>query len=118
SMIDTAGGPNELVETHVDLRPALGKGELGHAIAIVEPSPWTEKYEPPRMVAWVQATKLAVDAHVDGDNLVAFATELASGKAAAGVDVEIRPYGITGKTDAQGLATLTLAKAAQQGPRL
>jgi uncharacterized protein YfaS (alpha-2-macroglobulin family) len=112
TQIAVAGSPNELSETHVDLGPALHGGH-GHAIAIVEPSPWTEKYEPPRMAAWVQATKLAIDAHVDGDSLVAFASELETGKPAANVDVEIRPYGIRGKTDDRGLATLQLAPAQQ-----
>ena len=39
---------NELVETHVDLAPALDKRGLGHVIAIVEPYPWKESYEPPQ----------------------------------------------------------------------
>jgi uncharacterized protein YfaS (alpha-2-macroglobulin family) len=107
-MVKVPGGKNELVETHIDLSSAL-KGGLGHVVAVVEPSPWKETYEPPRMIAWVQSTKLAVDAHVDGDNLVAFATELGTAKPAAGVALEIRPFGIKATTDDKGMATLPLA---------
>ena len=64
--------------------PALDKAGLGHVIAIVEPYPWKESYEPPRMIAWVQSTQLGVDAHVDGDNLIAFATELGDRQAGGG----------------------------------
>ena len=58
SSIATTAGTNELVETHVDLAPALATAGSATSIAIVEPYPWTESYEPPRMIAWVQATKL------------------------------------------------------------
>ena len=33
-------------------------------------------YDPPRLISWVQSTKLAVDAYVDADDLIAFATDL------------------------------------------
>ncbi|MBC7974326.1 MAG: Ig-like domain-containing protein, partial [Myxococcales bacterium] len=93
-LVATGGGKNQLVETHVDLRPALAGG-LGHVIAIVEPSPWTLKDQPPpKLIAWVQATQLAIDAAVDSDSLVAFATELTTGHAAEGVALELRPHGL------------------------
>src|SRR5262249_1805663 len=38
-MVKTHGGQNQLTETHVDLRPALGPGGLGPAIPALEPSP-------------------------------------------------------------------------------
>src|SRR5262249_28531479 len=75
-LVATTKGHNELVETSLDLMPALHRSGLGQAIAVVEPYPWTNSWEPPRLYAWVQSTKLAVDAHVDNDTLVAFATDL------------------------------------------
>ncbi|HET7505809.1 MAG TPA: Ig-like domain-containing protein, partial [Kofleriaceae bacterium] len=111
--IATGGGKNQLVETQVDLGPALGAGGLGHAIAIVEPVPWTDHGPPPRMISWVQSTRLGIDAYVDGDSLVAFASELSTGKRAAGVALEIRPHGITGTTDERGLAMLALGGPAR-----
>ena len=113
--VATGGGRNQLAETHVDLRPALAGG-LGHAIAVVEPYPWnTKDSPPPRQISWVQSTRLGIDAHVDGDSLVAYATHLDTGKSAAGVALEIRPYGITGTTDDRGMATLPLGAAVQKG---
>ena len=114
-LVKTGVNKNDLVETHVDLQSALSKANLGHAIAIVEPYPWKEDWEPPRMISWVQSTRLAVDAHVDGGNLLAFATDLATGKPMANVAVEIRPFGIKGTTDDQGLATLPLGVAGLKG---
>ncbi|MDQ3364331.1 MAG: Ig-like domain-containing protein [Myxococcota bacterium] len=114
-LVQTAGGKNALVETSVDLSKALSRTGLGHAIAIVEPHPWKERYEPPRLISWVQSTKLAVDAYVDADTLTAFATELETGAPAAGVTVELRPFGVQATTDAQGLATLALPTGGAAG---
>ena len=107
-LVKTTVGKNALVETSVDLKTAMNKVGLGHAIAVVEPYPWKESYEPPRLISWVQSTKLAVDAYVDSDTLIAFATELQTGKPASGVALEIRPFGIKGQTDEKGMATLVL----------
>jgi len=110
--------PNELVETAIDLAPAMNGKGFGNVVAVVEPYPWKETYEPPRMIAWVQSTKLGIDAHVDNDNLVAYATDLATGKPLANVAVEIKPYGIKGTTDDAGLATLPLTEVSQKGPTI
>ncbi len=109
-LVKTTGGNNQLVETAVDLAPALSRG-LGHAIAIVEPYPWTESYAPPKLISWVQATKLGLDAHADADSLVAQVSDLATGKAIGGVSLELRPSGVTGSSDDRGLATLALPSA-------
>ncbi len=113
-LVPTKPTKNELVETQIDLAPALTKAGLGHAIAVVEPHPWPHPYDPPRMHVWVQATKLAVDAHVDHENMIVFATDLATGKPLEGVSLEMKPFGITGTTDGQGLATLALG-ASERG---
>ncbi|HMG22003.1 MAG TPA: Ig-like domain-containing protein, partial [Kofleriaceae bacterium] len=114
-LVATGAGNNQLAETHVDLRPALGAGGLGHAIAVVEPSPWTGRGRPPRQISWVQSTRLGLDAHVDNDILVAHATQLDTGAAADGVALELAPYGIAGTTDARGMATLALAGGPRNG---
>ena len=108
SLVKTTTDKNALFETSVDLQVALKHAGLGHAIAIVEPFPWKERYEPPRMIAWVQSTRLAVDAYVDGDQMIAFSTELATGKPASGVELEMHPFGIKATTDDKGMATLPL----------
>ena len=114
-LVRTTAGNNELVETHVDLSPALDKAGFGHVIAVVEPYPWKEDYEPPQLISWVQATKLGIDAYVDQDNLMAFATDLATGKPASGVALEIQPFGIKGTSDDQGLATIALSSGGPSG---
>ncbi len=113
-MVKTTVGRNDLVETSVDLSSALTNG-TGHVLAIVEPFPWREQYEPPRMISWVQATKIAVDAAVDGEELRAFVTDLATGKPAGGVDLEVRPFGTTAKTDDQGVAIIPLTTGGKTG---
>ena len=115
--IKTTGGSNELVETSVDLSPALRNG-LGHVVAVVEPHPWKERYEPPRMIAWIQSTKLGMSAHVDNDNLIAFVTDLATGNRLADVALEILPFGIKGTSDQRGAATLALGTKSMKGPTL
>ncbi|HSK01039.1 MAG TPA: Ig-like domain-containing protein, partial [Kofleriaceae bacterium] len=114
-LVKTAPGQNELVETSIDLAPALGKSGLGHAIAVVEPHPWKERHEPPRLVAWVQSTRIAVDAHVDDDQLVAHASDLLTGRPAGGVALELAPFGVRAQADDTGLATLALG-ARGKGP--
>ena len=117
-LVKTPMTQNELVETSVDLAPAMNASGYGNAVAIVEPFPWKEQYDPPRMIAWIQSTKLAVDAHVDAENLIAFATELGTGKPLANVELEVRPYGLKGKTDDQGLATIALGTTNMKGPNV
>jgi uncharacterized protein YfaS (alpha-2-macroglobulin family) len=112
TLVKTTNDKNALFETSVALDKALQHAGLGHAIAIVEPYPWKERYEPPRIEAWVQSTRLAVDAYVDNDQMIAFATELGTGKPAAGVELEMHPFGIRAKTDDRGLATLPLGTRA------
>ncbi|HEX7699406.1 MAG TPA: MG2 domain-containing protein, partial [Kofleriaceae bacterium] len=114
-MIKTSAGHNKLVETSIDLAPALAKTGFGNVVAVVEPFPWDKTWEPPRMIAWVQATKLGLDAFVDSENLVAFATDLNTGKPAADVDLEIRPYGQKAKTDDKGMATIPLGTRPLKG---
>ncbi len=118
AMVPTTVGANALVETAVNMMPAMNAHGLGHAIAVIEPYPWKEKYDPPRLVTWVQSTKLAIDAHVDAENLIAFASDLATGKPAAGVALEIRPYKITGTTDDKGMATLPLRTLSLKGANI
>ncbi|HEY6180308.1 MAG TPA: MG2 domain-containing protein, partial [Kofleriaceae bacterium] len=118
-MVATGGGQNQLTETHLDLHAALGANGLGHVIAVVEPSPWKERDSPPpRLISWVQVTRIGIDAHIDSDSLIAYASELDTGKSAAGVSLTIAPYGITGKTDDHGMAILPLGDRQTSGANL
>ena len=108
TQIKTTPGANVLAETAVELDKALHGGR-GQVIAMIEPSPWKPPVgtteSPPRMITWVEATHLAIDAHVDHDALLAFASDLTTGKPVAGATVTLEPAHVTATTDERGLAT-------------
>src|SRR6185437_1374528 len=117
-LVTIKNGKDQLTETHLDLDSVLDKNGLGNAIAIVEPYPWKEKWDPPRLYTWVQSTHLALDAFVDDTDMVAWATELANGKPAAGVKLEMAPWGITSTTGDNGTAKLPLGPGGKKGANL
>ncbi len=96
-----------LTVTTLDLKPWLrdGKGHL--AFVLVQPAllPWDIENHP----VWVQSTKLALDAYADSRQLVALATDLASGSPIAGVSLKLQPQGVTARTDAAGKAVFNLS---------
>jgi uncharacterized protein YfaS (alpha-2-macroglobulin family) len=114
-LVKTGGTKDELTEVAIDLAPALGKGGLGHVVAVVEPHPWKEDYEPPRSVVWIQATRIGLDAFVDASELVAWATRLGDGAPLSGVALEIAPFGIKASSDDKGTARLPLGTAGKKG---
>ncbi len=109
--IDVARDDDATVETAIDLKAAL-RGGLGHVVVIVEPpgkpkDPWMQQ----RVIAWVQATRLGLSAHVDDDEMLVWASALQDGKPEPGVEIELRP-GTRAKSAADGLARLPLPKTA------
>ncbi|GMV42008.1 MAG: hypothetical protein AMXMBFR64_37240 [Myxococcales bacterium] len=114
--VKPGGEKDELTETRVDLAPALAGG-LGHAIVIIKriqymPSVLEKlkgrrpQYQ--RIVAWVQSTKLAVDAQVDHSELVGWVTRLADGAPVEGATVTLEPEGQTATTGGDGIARMAL----------
>ena len=81
---------DELVETRVDIAKALDGG-FGNVIVDIEPTVRRNKNDRQRVVAWVQSTNIGLDAFVDNEELVGFATELKTGNALAGVQLSIYP---------------------------
>jgi hypothetical protein len=116
TVVPVKGPREELVETKLPLDAALAGG-LGHVIAIVEPSPWRERYDPPRLITWVQSTRLALDAAVDGEDMYAWVNRLADGAPVGEATLELVPYGTKGVTAADGTAKLPLV-AATKGANL
>ncbi|HWN70309.1 MAG TPA: MG2 domain-containing protein, partial [Haliangium sp.] len=121
TQVEVQGAPGELVETAIDLGPAL-TGKHGHVVAVIEPATWHEQGWKPRTVAWLQVTELGLDAFADQTELIGWATRLVDGAPLA--DVEIGLLAGDGqsagqssaKTDAGGLARLPLPPA-QTAPR-
>ncbi len=103
---------DELVETAIDLSEALSAG-LGHVVVIVEPEAgrWAGllgRNKPPVFHAWVQSTRIGLDAFADADRLVVWASALADGAALNGVEISLYPAGGAARTDDAGMATLNL----------
>ena len=84
--------PDELVETRIDLTEYLNGG-FGHLIVNIEPTVKRDKYDRTRIFAWAQATNIGLDAFVDNQELVGFATELQTGKPISGAELMIYPNG-------------------------
>ena len=114
-LVRTNGVKDELVETHIELAPALDGKPFGHVIAVIEPYPWRESWDPPKLVTWAQVTQLAVDAYVDHSELIAFATDLPTGAPAGGVELTVQPWGTAARTDDRGNATLALSDKQLKG---
>lgn len=105
--IDFKQAPNDMIETAIDLTPALKNG-LGQAIVSVESiTPASDVYHNP-LLAWVQSTQIGLDAFVDNDELIGWASSLQDGAPLGDVQLEILPARVAGVTGADGLAHLKL----------
>ncbi|HEY0429809.1 MAG TPA: DUF6049 family protein [Pyrinomonadaceae bacterium] len=96
--------PDEMVETRIDLSEAIPSG-FGSVIVDIEPTVKRDKYDRTRLFSWIQATQIGLDAFVDNQELVGFATDLKTGKPLNGVDLSIYPNG----KDAKALSENTEA---------
>ncbi|MBT9559052.1 MAG: hypothetical protein IV100_23675, partial [Myxococcales bacterium] len=114
--VKIASVEDEMVETKIDLRPALDDG-FGSVMVWVRPviqPPDNEYYEDVR-VTWVQRTQLAVDAIMDGETVYALVTSLQTGLPVDGADVSLQPEGMQAKSGAAGIAELALPESHGQG---
>ena len=106
--IKVAGTPDEMVETAIDLAPALSRSGKGHAVVVIKPTRWPDRYKP-ELNAWVEVTEIALDAFVDARELLAWATRLRDGAPMPGVELSLKG-GPRGATGARGTASLLLPK--------
>ncbi len=108
--IRTGAEGDELVQTDVDLSPALDETGHGHVIAVVTPPrPLFGQGDRNAVQAWVQATELAIDAFSDQDELLAWVTRLADGVPLANIPVELLGTSSAGETGEDGTVRLDLA---------
>jgi alpha-2-macroglobulin len=89
---------DDLVETRIDLSAALA-GKPGNLILDIEPTVRRDRYDRSRIVTWVQSTRIGLDAFVDNEELVGFATDLATGRPLGGVQLSIHPNGRVSAAD-------------------
>lgn len=109
-IVDIKAEPDQMVETAIDLSPALDEG-YGHVFVraeAVEPTTPVNVYARWQNVAeaWVQSTQIGLDAFADYNNLVVWANSLKDGQPLSGVSVKVTPDDLTGVTGADGLARL------------
>jgi uncharacterized protein YfaS (alpha-2-macroglobulin family) len=97
--------PDEMIETPIDLDPALKDG-YGQMILRVDPLPHRQNDR--AVETWVQRTNIGLDAFVDQANLVGWATSLKDGAPLSGVQMRLLPYGVVGTSGADGAARLAL----------
>jgi uncharacterized protein YfaS (alpha-2-macroglobulin family) len=112
--VQVAGEPDSLTETRLDLAPALDGG-LGQVVLVVRPTSPPSEDGRGLVQAWVQATRIGLDAFADQETLVAWASDLADGRPLDGVELRLQSAaGSTpaARTDASGLGRLALGDAA------
>ncbi|HSD67520.1 MAG TPA: alpha-2-macroglobulin family protein, partial [Vicinamibacteria bacterium] len=102
------GEPDTLTETRIDLSPAL-PGGLGQTVLVVRPAAPSKERRREAVRAWIQATRIGLDAFADAETIVAWASDLADGRPLGGVEVRLGPA--AARTDPSGLARLPLGKA-------
>jgi hypothetical protein len=90
--VSIASKQDEMVETRIDISKVLDGG-VGNIVLDVEPTVKRDKYDRTRVITWLQATQIGLDAFVDNTELVGFATDLKTGKPLVGVDLSIFPNG-------------------------
>jgi hypothetical protein len=105
--IDLKTSSNEMIETAIDLKPSLKDGFGQVLVAVESITPASDNYHSP-LLAWVQSTKIGLDAFVDNDALVGWATSLSDGAPLGDVQMQIIPSNVSGTTGADGLAHLAL----------
>jgi uncharacterized protein YfaS (alpha-2-macroglobulin family) len=115
-VIRPAGSPDEMIETAIDLSAALNGNKHGHAVVVIKPTRWPDKYKP-ELNVWVQSTDIALDAFSDSSDLIAWATNLADGKPLTNVELAITPAAGKARTGDKGTATIGLPKSVKQGTR-
>ncbi len=123
-VVKVAGDPQQLVETTLDLTRALG-GKLGHLYLVIKPADEPEDVAvsraTPRVQAWVQSTRVGLDAFVDNNQLYAWSTQLRSGKAlrsTADLDLKLVSAGLSlqpTRTAGSGIATFALPTGPRKG---
>jgi uncharacterized protein YfaS (alpha-2-macroglobulin family) len=101
--IDTTLTPepvaDELVETKVDLGPALSSG-LGHVLLVINDD----------STVWVQSTRIGIDAHWDHTDLFGWTTSLLDNTTLVGTALSVVPGGNQALTDVNGIARVPLTK--------
>ena len=112
--LNLARKPNELLETLIDLKPALHKGRGQVFVRVISMAPAPKNRPRPEIVRWIQVTDLALDAFCGSQSLQVWTGSLEDGKPLSKVTLEL--YDPVEKKsilkdvvpNARGMANLTL----------
>ena len=109
--VPTGSKPNEFHETALDLSASLES--TGHVVVVVSPTRRRdEDWLNQPFAVWVQRTTLGLDAITDNADAIAWVTDLTTGEAVEGAEVEMIG-GDTGTTDADGVVRIPLPRPAR-----
>lgn len=105
------GKPDEIARVAIDLAPYLNEAGAGQLIVFAEADEVMHtvaapKGRLPRVLTWVQATKIGLDVFADGEEVLVWTTDLLDGGPMPNVGVTIDGNGGESVSDAQGLARL------------
>jgi hypothetical protein len=124
-VVEVKAATDELVETLIDLSPALTNG---YGQAFINVQPVKEDGDPVRVYAyrpadgsvesWVEATDIGLDAFADKNALVAWANSLKDGNPLAGVQLSVAPEGLSAATGADGVARVEFKARENSGEPL
>ena len=116
-VVDMKSPADEVVETSIDLTPALHDG-LGQVLVAVESiMPASDRRHDP-LLAWVQLTNIGLDAIADNYELLGWASSLVDGAPLSEVQLQILPAGIAGVTTSDGTAHLAFRPKRESLPSL
>ncbi|MBV9928100.1 MAG: hypothetical protein JOZ96_23985 [Acidobacteria bacterium] len=109
--VPVKGLPDEMTETRLDLSPAL-EGGRGNVFVVVEPAvvpdPKNRRRGDDSLRVWAQLTSIGLDAFVDRDDLVGWATTLSDGRPLEGVEMTLVPGDVRATTGRDGVVRLGL----------
>lgn len=89
SVVEVKSNPDELVETLIDLNPALKNGR-GSVILHVEPlTQPKDEWRRQELITWVQVTQLGITAFDDGEQVIGWITTLKDGIPIEGAQVSL-----------------------------
>lgn len=106
---------DEIVETVIDLTPALKDGVGQVLVAVESIMPASDKNHDP-LLAWVQLTNIGLDAIADNDGLLGWASSLEDGAPLSGVQLQIIPSRLEGVTATDGTAHLAFRPYKESPP--
>ena len=105
--LELKNSKNNMVETEIDLTPALKDGFGQVVVAVESINPTSDYYHDP-LLCWAQSTKIGLDAFVDNKQLIGWANSLVDGAPLSDVKMEMFPTSVSNKTGTDGLANLPL----------